>query len=196
MTTPTDQAFLDRVFHQGRTHTAWIDRPVEDSLLRQAWDMARMGPTSANCQPLRVVFVRSKAAKDRLAPALAPGNLDKTMAAPVTAIIAHDMAFFEQLPRLFPHADARSWFAGNPTLAETTAFRNATLQAAYFLLALRAVGLDCGPMSGFDNSQVDAAFLGGTTWRSNFLINIGYGDANSLYPRGPRLDFAEACRVE
>jgi 3-hydroxypropanoate dehydrogenase len=196
MTTPAENTLLDRVFRDARTHNGWQERPVPDDLLRQAWDLARMGPTSANCQPLRVVFVRSAAARERLRPALAPGNLDKTMAAPVTAILAQDMSFYERLPELFPHADARSWFAGNETLIDSTAFRNSTLQAAYFILALRAVGLDCGPMSGFDAARVDAAFLAGTTWTSNFLLNIGYGDPAKLYPRGPRLDFAQACRIE
>jgi 3-hydroxypropanoate dehydrogenase len=196
MTTPAENTLLDRVFRDARTHNGWQERPVPDDLLRQAWDLARMGPTSANCQPLRVVFVRSAAAREKLRPALAPGNLDKTMAAPVTAILAQDMSFYERLPELFPHADARSWFAGNETLIDSTAFRNSTLQAAYFILALRAVGLDCGPMSGFDTARVDAAFLAGTTWKSNFLLNIGYGDPAGLYPRGPRLDFAQACRIE
>ncbi|MBF0323847.1 MAG: malonic semialdehyde reductase [Alphaproteobacteria bacterium] len=196
MTTPADTDLLNQMFLNGRTHNRWRDQAVTDDQLRRAWDLARMGPTSANCQPLRVVFVRSVAAKEKLRPALAPGNLDKTMAAPVTAILAQDMAFYDKLPALFPHADAKSWFAGNDALIQATAFRNATLQAGYFILALRAVGLDCGPMSGFDNAQIDAAFLAGTTWRSNFLLNIGHGDPAGLYPRGPRLDFAEACRVE
>jgi 3-hydroxypropanoate dehydrogenase len=196
MTTPADVAMLDRLFHHGRTHNGWHGRDVPDSLLQQAWNLARMGPTSANCQPLRVVFVRSPAAKARLKPALAPGNIDKTMAAPVTAILAHDLAFHDKLPTLFPHADARSWFAGNDALIQATAFRNGSLQAAYFLLALRAVGLDCGPMSGFDAALVDQEFLSGTGWTVNFLLNVGYGDPAALHPRGPRLEFAAACRIE
>lgn len=196
MTTPADTALLDQLFHNGRTHNTWRDEAVAVETLKQAWDLARMGPTSANCQPLRVVFLRSAAAKERLRPALMPANIDKTMAAPVTAILAQDMAFHDKLPTLFPHADAKSWFVGNEALIQATAFRNATLQAGYFILALRAVGLDCGPMSGFDTAMVDAAFLAGTDWRSNFLLNIGHGDPDGLYPRGPRLDFAEACRVE
>ncbi|KIL98034.1 putative reductase RutE in pyrimidine catabolism pathway [Paramagnetospirillum magnetotacticum MS-1] len=191
-----DQATMDRLFAKARTYSKFTKAPVSDDLLRQAWDLARMGPTSVNCQPMRVVFVRSSAAKERLKPALAPGNLDKTMAAPVTAIIAHDMEFYEQLPKLFPHADARAWFVGNEAMIQSTAFRNGTLQGAYFILALRAIGLDCGPMSGFDNAKLDEAFFKGTTLRSNFLVNIGHGDAAGLYPRGPRLDFDEACRVE
>ncbi|MEW5726456.1 MAG: malonic semialdehyde reductase [Pseudomonadota bacterium] len=191
-----DDRALDALFRDARTHNAWTGEPVPDTLLRQAWDLARMGPTSANCQPMRVVFVKSAEAKARLKPALMEGNLAKTMAAPVTAIIGHDLEFHETLPRLFPHADARSWFAGNEPLIQATAFRNATLQAGYFILACRAVGLDCGPMSGFDNAKVDAAFFAGTAVKSNFLINIGHGDPAGLYPRGPRLEFDEACRVE
>ncbi len=196
MTTPADTALLDQLFHNGRTHNSWRGEAVAVETLKQAWDLARMGPTSANCQPLRVIFVRSASAKEKLRPALMPGNVDKTMAAPVTAILAQDLAFYDKLPTLFPNADARSWFAGNEALIQSTAFRNATLQAGYFILALRAIGLDCGPMSGFDTAMVDATFLAGTGWRSNFLLNIGHGDPDGLYPRGPRLDFAEACRVE
>ncbi|CAA7617329.1 malonic semialdehyde reductase [Magnetospirillum sp. UT-4] len=196
VTGPVEGAALDTLFLAARTHIQWQDRPVPEALLRRAWDLARMGPSSANCQPLRVVFVRSPEAKARLRPALMPGNVDKTMAAPVTAILAHDLEFHDKLPVLFPHADARSWFAGNEPLIQATAFRNATLQAGYLLLALRAVGLDCGPMSGFDNAAVDQAFFAGTPLRSNFLMNIGYGDASALFPRGPRLEFDEACRVE
>lgn len=191
-----DDKALDALFRDARTHNAWTGEPVPDALLRQAWDLARMGPTSANCQPMRVVFVKSAEAKAKLKPALMEGNLAKTMAAPVTAIIGHDLDFPETLPRLFPHADARSWFAGDEPLIQATAFRNATLQAGYFILACRAVGLDCGPMSGFDNAKVDAAFFAGTAVKSNFLINIGHGDPTGLYPRGPRLEFDEACRVE
>ena len=196
MTAIADDLALDLLFRQARTHSRWQARPVPDEMLHRAWDLARMGPTSANCLPARIVFVRGAAAKEKLKPTLMPGNVDKTMAAPVTAVIGHDLAFFEQLPRLFPHADARAWFAGNEPLARTTAFRNGSLQAAYFILACRALGLDCGPMSGFDNAAVDAAFFAGTTVESNLLVNIGYGDAAGLFPRGPRLDFAEACRIE
>jgi 3-hydroxypropanoate dehydrogenase len=191
-----DPSALDQLFRNARTHTKFTDKPVPDNLLRQAWDLARMGPTSANCQPARIVFVRSEAAKQKLKPALAPGNVDKTMAAPVTAIIAHDMAFYDKLPVLFPHTDARAWFVGNQPMIDSTAFRNATLQGGYFILALRALGLDCGAMSGFDNAKADEAFFAGTSIRSNFLLNIGYGDESALFPRGPRLDFDEACRVE
>lgn len=196
MTGILDEASLDVLFRTARTHSKFKPIPVPDDLLRQAWDLARMGPTSANCLPARIVLVRSTGAKERLRPALAPGNLDKTMAAPVTAIIGHDLEFHDRLPVLFPHTDARSWFVGNEALIQSTAFRNGTLQGAYFILALRAVGLDCGPMSGFDNAKVDAAFFAGTSVRSNFLVNIGYGDPAGLHPRGPRLEFDEACRVE
>jgi 3-hydroxypropanoate dehydrogenase len=155
-----------------------------------------MGPTSANMSPMRIVFVKSPAGKERLKPALSAGNLDKTMAAPVTAIFAMDVKFFELLPKLFPHADAKSWFKDMPPAAlETQALRNGSLQAAYFMLAARSLGLDCGPMSGFDNAKVDAEFFAGTTVKSNFLCNLGYGDATKLYPRSPRLEFDEACQV-
>ena len=196
MTAILDQSTQDILFHAARTHSKFKDAPVPEDLLRQAWDLARMGPTSVNCQPARIVFVRSPEAKERLKPALAPGNSDKTMAAPVTAIIGHDMEFYERLPVLFPHTDARAWFVGNEAMIQSTALRNGTLQGAYFILALRAVGLDCGPMSGFDKAKVDEAFFAGTKIRSNFLVNFGYGDPAGLHPRGPRLDFAEACRVE
>lgn len=191
MTTP----LLDQMFTFGRTHSHWLDRPVDPALLRQAWDMAALGPSSANCQPMRVHFVVGAEAKEKLRPALAPGNVDKTMAAPVTAIIGQDMAFYDHLPVLFPQVDARSWFAGNDTLIAATAMRNSSLQAGYFILALRALGLDCGPMSGFDPAAVDAAFFGGTTIAVNFLLNIGYGDATKLHPRNPRLGFDQACRI-
>lgn len=196
MTGILDASMQDLLFRRARTYSRFKDVPVPDALLRQAWDLARMGPTSVNCLPARIVFVRSRAAKERLRPALAPGNVDKTMAAPVTAIVGHDLEFYEKLPVLFPHADARAWFAGNEAMIQSTAFRNGTLQGAYLILALRGLGLDCGPMSGFDNAKVDEAFFAGTKVRSNFLLNIGYGDPEGLYPRGPRLDFDEACRVE
>ena len=194
--TGIDDAALDVLFRDARTHFAWQDRPVEEAVLRAAWDLARMGPTSANSLPARIVFVASAEAKAKLKPALIPTNVDKTMAAPVTAIVAYDLAFYEKLPQLFPHTDARSWFVGRQELIEKTAFRNGSLQGAYFILAARAVGLDCGPMSGFDNAAVDAAFFAGTAIRSNFLCNLGYGDGSKLFARGPRLSFDEACRIE
>jgi 3-hydroxypropanoate dehydrogenase len=187
---------LDLVFRSARTHTHWLDRPVDDETLRALYDLLKWGPTSANCSPARIVFVRSRDAKERLRPALSAGNLDKTMAAPATAIIGYDLRFFDHLPRLFPHTDARSWFAGRDELIRTTAFRNGTLQGAYLIIAARALGLDCGPMSGFDNARVDAEFFAGETVKSNFLCNLGYGDPAKLHPRNPRLAFDEACRIE
>jgi 3-hydroxypropanoate dehydrogenase len=187
---------LDLLFRAARTHSAWLDKPVEDGLLKQAYDLARMGPTSANMCPMRIVFVKSREAKERLRPALDAGNVDKTMKAPVTAIMGMDVRFYEKLPKLFPHADARSWFKDLPeSVLEYIALRNGSLQGAYFMLAARALGLDCGPMSGFDNAKVDAAFFAGTTVKSNFLCNLGYGDASKLHPRSPRLDFEEACKL-
>ncbi|MGN2248219.1 malonic semialdehyde reductase [Frateuria sp. GZRR35] len=190
------EAALDQLFRTARTYNAFLPTPVEDELLRRVYALAKFGPTSANSSPMRVVFVKSDAAKQRLSPHLSEGNRAKTMAAPVTAIVASDHAFYERLPELFPHADARSWFVGNQALIDTTAFRNATLQGAYLIMAARAVGLDCGPMSGFDNAGVDEAFFQGTTVKSNFLINLGYGDASrDLFPRSPRLSFEQACTI-
>ena len=187
---------LDIVFRNARTHNAWLDRPVEDDLLRQVYDLARMGPTSANMCPMRVVFVKSREGKERLKPALDAGNVDKTMKAPVTAIIGMDIHFYEHLPKLFPHADAKSWFKDRPeNVLEYISLRNSSLQGAYFMLAARSLGLDCGPMSGFDNAKVDAGFFAGTTIKSNFLCNLGYGDATKLHPRSPRLAFEEACTL-
>lgn len=188
---------LDQLFRQARTFNAWLPKEVSEEQLHRIYELAKFGPTSANSSPMRLVFVKSPAAKQKLAPFLSEGNRAKTLAAPVTAIIAQDLAFYEKLPQLFPHADARSWFVGNQPLIDTTAFRNATLQGAYLMLAARAVGLDCGPMSGFDNAGVDGAFFAGSTIKSNFLVNIGYGDASvNLFPRSPRLTFEEACRIE
>ena len=187
---------LDLVFRKARTHNVWLDKPVEDALLKQVYDLARMGPTSANMCPMRIVFVKSREAKEKLRPALDAGNADKTMKAPVTAIIGLDIHFYEKLPQLFPHADAKAWFKDLPeNVLEYIALRNGSLQGAYFMLAARALGLDCGPMSGFDNAKVDAAFFAGTTVKSNFLCNLGHGDASKLFPRSPRLSFDEACKV-
>ena len=179
-----------------RTHNAWQPRPVSDELLHQLYELLKWGPTSANCSPARFVFVKSAAAKERLRPALDAGNLAKTLAAPVTAIVATDFAFYEKLGKLFPHEPgARGWFAGKPDVIQSGGFRNGTLQGAYLLIAARALGLDCGPMSGFNNAAVDAEFFAGTEVRSNFLVNLGYGDASVLFPRSPRLDFDEACQL-
>jgi 3-hydroxypropanoate dehydrogenase len=193
--TAINQESLDQLFNNARTHNAWQDKPVEPDLLRAVWDLTKMGPTSANCSPARIVFVVSGEAKARLKPHLIEGNVEKTLAAPVTAIIGSDQKFYDRLAELFPHTDARSWFAGNDSLIASTAFRNSTLQGAYFLLAARALGLDCGPMSGFDNDAVDAAFFAGSDIKSNFLCNIGYATGEDIFPRSPRLDFDDACSV-
>jgi 3-hydroxypropanoate dehydrogenase len=188
---------LALLFRDARTHNGWVDKPVDDALLRQVYDLAKMGPTSANMCPLRIVFVKSKEAKEKLKPCLDAGNVAKTMIAPVTAIFAMDIHFYEKLPKLFPHADAKAWFKDLPAdVLEYVALRNSSLQGAYFMLAARSLGLDCGPMSGFNNAKLDAAFFAGTTIKSNFLCNLGHGDPSKLYPRSPRLDFEEACRVE
>ena len=187
---------LDLLFRGARTHNAWLDKPVDDALLKQVYDLAKMGPTSANMCPMRIVFVKSKEAKERLKPALDAGNADKTMKAPVTAVIGMDVHFFEELPKLFPHADAKAWFKDLPeNVLEYIALRNSSLQGAYFMLAARALGLDCGPMSGFNNAKVDEAFFAGTTVKSNFLCSLGYGDPSKLFPRSPRLGFEEACQL-
>jgi 3-hydroxypropanoate dehydrogenase len=190
-----DPATLDQLFRNARTHNAWQDKPVPDSLLVELHDLMKWGPTSANCWPLRVVFVKSPEAKARLVPLMIEGNRAKTQAAPVTAILGMDLAFYEQLPRLFPHTDAKSWFVGNDALIAATAFRNSSLQGAYFMLAARALGLDCGPMSGFDNAKVDAEFFAGTQIKSNFICSLGYGDPAALFPRSPRPAFAEVCKI-
>ena len=186
---------LDLIFRKARTHRAWLDRPVPDELLRQVYELACLGPTSANCSPMRLLFVKTREAKERLRPCLSPGNVEKTMQAPVTAIIGHDLEFPELLPRLFPTADMRANFVGKPELIAATAFRNGSLQGAYLMLAARALGLDCGGMSGFDNAKVDATFFPDGRVRSNFLCNLGYGDPAKVGPRAPRLPFDEVCRL-
>ncbi len=210
MTAKLADEALDVLFVEARTHSAWLDKPVTEETLRQVYQLMRWGPTSANSCPARFFFVRSQKAKARLKPVLSPGNVDKTMAAPVTVIIAYDLKFYERLPRLFPHNPGmRQLFEQNPQLVETTARRNSSLQGAYFMLAARALGLDCGPMSGFDNAMLDEEFFGAGKQcqggeqeffsegqlKSNFLCNLGYGDRSKLHPRGPRLTFEEACRV-
>jgi 3-hydroxypropanoate dehydrogenase len=187
---------LDLIFREARTNSVWLDKTVDDALLRQVYDLAKLGPTSANMCPMRVVFVKSKDAKEKLRPALDAGNVAKTMSAPVTAIIGMDVHFYEKLPKLFPQADAKAWFKDLPeNVLEYIALRNSSLQGAYFMLAARSLGLDCGPMSGFNNAKVDEAFFAGTTVKSNFLCNLGYGDRTKLHPRNPRLSFEEACRM-
>ena len=195
MARPLDDAALGQLFREARTHNGWQPKTIGEDTLRRLHDLLKMGPTSANCLPARFVFVQSPEAKARLKPCLAPNNVEKTMAAPVTVILGYDTEFYEKLPQLFPHTDARSWFAGNPELIQSTAFRNASLQGGYLILAARALGLDCGPMSGFDHAQVDAAFFPGGKVKSNFLINLGYGDPSKVRPRGPRLAFEDACRI-
>jgi 3-hydroxypropanoate dehydrogenase len=189
-----DEHDLDLLFRTARTHNGWLDKPVGDAVLRALYDLMKWGPTSANSSPARVVFVRSPEAKQRLAPAMSAGNAAKTMAAPVTAIIGYDLAFYDQLPTLFPHTDARSWFVGSPTL-ETTALRNSSLQGAYLMIAARALGLDCGPMSGFDEAMVNQTFFPDGKVKVNFLCNLGYGDPGKLHARNPRLAFDDACRL-
>jgi 3-hydroxypropanoate dehydrogenase len=186
---------LNQLFREARTHWVWRNEAVPIELLKQAYEIARFGPTSANSSPARFVFITTPEAKERLRPALAPGNVEKTMTAPVTVIVAYDTEFHEKLPQLFPARDMRSVFAGNAALLQETAFRNGTLQGAYLIVAARALGLDCGPMSGFDQQKVNAEFFADGKWKSNFLINIGYGDPAKLFPRNPRLGFDEACRV-
>lgn len=186
---------LDQLFREARTHSAWLPKRVPAETLRQAYELARLGPTSANSSPARFVFLETEAAKARLLPALAPLNVEKTKAAPVTVLVAWDTEFYERLPQLFPHADMRSYFVGNQPLIDETAFRNSSLQGGYFILAARAVGLDCGPMSGFDPAKVNAEFFPDGKWKVNFLCNLGYGDRSKLHPRNPRLEFDEACRV-
>lgn len=200
---------IDLLFRQGRTHNGWLPTPVSDNVLRELYDLMKWGPTSVNCSPARILFLRTPEAKQRLLPALSPGNIEKTMSAPVTAIIAYDGKFYEKLPKLFPHTDARAWFVDTPELAEVTARRNSSLQGAYFMLAARAVGLDCGPMSGFDQALVDHEFFpaigahpdlqqehfSDSHVKTNFLCNLGYGDPAKLHPRSPRLDFDEACKL-
>jgi len=190
----SDQA-LNQLLREARTHTAWLPTPVPVALLKEIYDVAKFGPTSANASPARFVFLTTEAAKNRLVPALAPGNVEKTKAAPVTVIVAWDSEFYESLPKLFPHADMRSYFVGKPAVIEETGLRNSSLQGAYFMLAARAHGLDCGPMSGFDNAKVNAEFFPDGKWKSNFLCNLGYGDKDKLFPRNPRLEFEEACKV-
>jgi 3-hydroxypropanoate dehydrogenase len=210
MSQPLNAEGLDLLFREARTHGAWLPKQVGDDTLRQLYDLMKWGPTSANGCPARILFLRTPEAKRRLLPALAPGNVEKTMAAPVTAIIGYDARFYEHLPKLFPHADARSWFVNTPELAEVTARRNSSLQGAYLIIAARALGLDCGPMSGFNQARVDHEFFPAgpaapdefheeyfpdSHIKTNFICNLGYGDASKLFVRSPRLAFDEACKL-
>jgi 3-hydroxypropanoate dehydrogenase len=185
----------EQIFDNARTHNGFSSQPVPEATLRRLYDLMKWGPTSANCSPARIVFVSTPAAKERLLACMGSGNVDKTRQAPVTAIIGMDLEFHENLPKLFPHADARAWFTGKPEFIQTTAMRNSSLQGGYFIIAARALGLDCGPMSGFDNAKVDAAFFAGTPVKSNFVCNLGHGDPSKLFPRSPRLSFEEACTL-
>ena len=185
----------EQLFDHARTHNGFTAEPVPEATLRQLYDMMKWGPTSANCSPARIVFVTTPEAKEKLLAGMSPGNLDKTRAAPVTAIVGMDMAFYEKLPQLFLHADAKAWFVGNQPMIDATAFRNSSLQGAYFIIAARALGLDCGAMSGFDAAKVDAAFWAGTTVKTNFIVNLGHGDTAKLFGRSPRLTFEEACQI-
>jgi len=197
MNTPLPAETLARLFSSARSHAAWLDKPIDAALLRDWYALAKWGPTSMNCLPMRLLFVTSAQAKARLRPALAEGNVEKVAAAPVTTIVAYDTQFYDYLPTLFPHMDnARELYAGDADLCAQTALRNSSLQGAYLIMAARSLGLDIGAMSGFDNAQVDRIFFPDGRWRSNFLINVGYGDHAKLYPRGPRLAFDEACRIE
>ena len=193
---PLDDQALDQLFRAARTQNKWQDRPVPDGKLQELYELLKWGPTSANSSPARFVFVRTSEGKAKLKEALSAGNTEKTMNAPVTAIVCYDSYFYDKLGQLFPHADAKPWFTSSPEFAEKTAFRNGSLQGAYLILAARAIGLDVGAMSGFDNAKVDELFLFGTGWKSNFLVNLGYGDPAGLFLRSPRLSFDEAARLE
>ena len=195
MTAPIPDACLDQVFREARSRSGWLDKDIPDALLHELVDLVKLGPTSGNCSPARIVFVKSDAAKEKLKPYLSDGNREKTMKAPVCAIIGYDLEFYEHLPMLFPHTDAKSWFEGKPQKITDTAFRNGTLQGAYLIMAARALGLDCGPMSGFDNEGVDHAFFAGGQVKSNFLCNLGYGNNSALRPRSPRFSFDQMARI-
>ncbi|MEH6799566.1 MAG: malonic semialdehyde reductase [Halopseudomonas sabulinigri] len=188
-----DQSALAQLFTEARSHNGWLDKPVPDSLLEQLYNLVKMGPTSANCSPARFVFVRTRQGKELLKPCLSSGNLEKTINAPVTAIVAFDNRFYDALPELFPHGDARSWFTGSPELIQETAFRNSSMQAAYLIMAARSLGLDTGPMSGFDTKALDQAFFNDSQWKSNMLINLGYGDSSKVFERLPRLAYSKTC---
>lgn len=193
MAFPLDAMSLDQLFREARTHSHWLNQPVSDDTLRDLYDLLKFGPTSANSSPARFLFVKSAKAKEKLRPCLDAGNVEKTMAAPVTAVVAYDLEFYDELPKLFHNPDARNWFVGKDNTAAL--LRNGSLEGGYLILAARALGLDCGPMSGFDAAAVDAAFFAGTSWRSNFLVNLGYADASKLHPRNARLPFERACRI-
>ncbi|MEP7101326.1 MAG: malonic semialdehyde reductase [Burkholderiales bacterium] len=185
----------EQLFDNARTHNGFSPEPIPEATLHQLYELVKWGPTSANCSPARFIFVTTPEAKAKLVEGVSAGNFEKTKLAPVTVIIGMDMAFYEKLPQLFPHADAKAWFVGNQPMIDATAFRNSSIQGGYFILAARALGLDCGPMSGFDAAKVDAAFWAGTTVKTNFIVNLGHGDASKLFGRSPRLSFDEACKI-
>jgi 3-hydroxypropanoate dehydrogenase len=185
----------EQLFDNARTHNGFKSETISETTLRQLYDLLKWGPTSANCSPARFIFVSSPEGKEKLLAGMSPGNQDKTRSAPVSVIVGMDMAFFEKLPQLFPHADAKAWFVGNQPMIDATAFRNSSLQGGYLILAARSLGLDCGPMSGFDAAKIDAAFWAGTSVKTNFICNLGHGDATKLFARSPRLSFEEACRI-
>ena len=193
--TPLEDSGLNLLFRDARTQNSWLPESVNEDMLQAVFDLMKMAPTSANCSPARFVFVTTPEGKEKLKPALSEGNLAKTMSAPLTVIIANDMQFFDHLPELFPHTDARAWFTGNDAIISETAIRNGTLQGAYFMLAARALGLDCGPMSGFDVDMVNTTFFPDGRFRVNFLCNIGYGDDKEIFPRLPRFNFEQACTI-
>ena len=195
MTQSISKEAISQIFSEARSHRAWLNRKVSDETLKEVYEVLKWGPTSVNCCPMRLVFVQSEAGKQKLYPALKGNNTEHVRGAPVTAIVAYDQKFFDELPRLFPVMPVKGMFDSNPAYSEETAFRNGSLQGAYLMIAARALGLDIGPMSGFDNAAVDLAFFSGTSWKSNFLCNLGYGDASKLFPRGPRLSFEEACKI-
>jgi 3-hydroxypropanoate dehydrogenase len=195
MNQPLNDLALATLFSAARSHNGWTDQGIEDEVLRQLYELMKMAPTSANCSPARFVFLRSTAAKERLAPALSKGNLEKTMTAPVSVIVAWDTAFYDHLPTLFPHADAKSWFTHSPEAAHETAFRNGSLQGAYLIMAARALGLDVGALSGFDARMVNEEFFAGTTWVANFIVNLGHGNPDKLFGRLPRMAFEDACQL-
>jgi 3-hydroxypropanoate dehydrogenase len=185
----------EQLFDNARTHNGFKAEPIPEATLRQLYDLLKWGPTSANCSPARFIFVSTPEGKEKLLAGMSPGNQEKTRSAPVSVVIGMDMAFFEKLPQLFPHADAKSWFVGNQPMIDATAFRNSSLQGGYLILAARSLGLDCGPMSGFDAAKIDAAFWSGTSVKTNFICNLGHGDASKLFSRSPRLSFEEACSI-
>ena len=193
---PNAQAIpLEQLFHNGRSHNAWLDKPVGDEILKKLYEAMEWGPTAVNCLPSRILFVKQGPEREKLLTAMAPGNVDKTRAAPITAVLAYDKEFYEKLPKLFTHMDAKPWYANNEALATETAIYNSALQHGYFIIAARALGLDCGPMAGFDKGKMDELFLAETSWKSALVVNIGYGDKEKLFPRSARLSFEEAAKI-